>query len=42
MFLVTVNKADTAEHPELFVTVTVNDPELFAKIFCVIAPFDHK
>ena len=30
VFLVTVIGTDEAEHPELFVTVTVNDPELVA------------
>ena len=42
VFLVTVIGAEAAEQPELFVTVTVNVPELVTLMFCVVAPDDHK
>ena len=42
VFLVTVIGVETAEQPELFVTVTVNVPELLTVIFCVVALVDHK
>ena len=43
VFFVTVIGADTAEHPELLVTVTVNVPLLEAVTLCVVAPpDDHK
>ena len=42
VFLVTVIGADTAEQPELFVTVTVNVPELLAEILWLVDAFDHK
>ena len=42
VFFVIVTGTDTAEHPWLFVTVTVNVPELSPYIFCDVEPLDHK
>lgn len=42
VFRVTDIGSETALQPELFVTVTVNVPELAALIVCVVAPDDHK
>ena len=41
VFLVIVSGAETAEHPSMFVTVTVNVPELLALVLCVVSPVDQ-
>jgi len=38
---VTTVAADVALQPFASVTVTVNEPEFVALIYCVVAPFDH-